>query len=69
MTQLLRWSGSIVPSSLVTKSNTAHILFTSDDTGVRTGFQLQWEAYPKGNSCFMYNLDYLILDYSHNIVF
>ena len=41
---LLRLSGSRLPSYLVTTSNTAHLRFTSDGNGIRTGFQLQWKA-------------------------
>ena len=51
---LLRLSGARLPSFIVTKSNAAHLLFTSDDTGVRTGFQLNWEPALEGKFFSVY---------------
>ena len=51
---LLRLSGARLPSFIVTKSNAAHLLFTSDDSGVRTGFQLNWEPALEGKLFSVY---------------
>ena len=40
---LKKLSGGRLPESVQTTTGAAHLLFTSDATGNRTGFELQWE--------------------------
>ena len=40
---LKKLSGGRLPESVQTTTGAAHLLFTSDATGNRTGFELHWE--------------------------
>ena len=52
---LLRWSGSRLPSYVVTTATAAHLLFTSDDSGIRPGIEFHWEpaVFIEGKSCYI----------------
>ena len=48
-TELGVFHGSDIPDPVQVTSNTAYILFTSDYSVTRSGFEIQWEPTGSGN--------------------